>query len=112
MSDFIRVLGDDPVYTGRKTYMWIDSRIICKVYPIYAENGSDGNFWICTHEHDKAVLITYTLVDVSGTEYSCGKEKELLKLGIVTSQPSPMGFVWSKETGTESQFDPIIEHQD
>jgi hypothetical protein len=111
MSDLIRVLGDDPIYQGRKTYMWIDSRVICKVYPVYVEKGEDGSLWSCTADHPNATLLTYTLIDVNGQEYSCGKEPELQKLGITAIQKKPMGFVRSKETGKEIEVDPVTESE-
>ena len=112
MSEFIRAIGDDPAYEGRQCPMYIDTNMICKVYPVYAEKGSDGLYWRCTFNHLNAELITYTLVDVNGKEYSCGNEKELQKLGINTSKrESSIGFVSSRETGKQTTIDPLSEKE-
>jgi hypothetical protein len=111
MSDFIRVLGDDPVYQVRKAYMWIDSRLICKVYPVYTEKDDDGRHWLCTSDHPNAIIFTYKLIDLEGREYSCGNETELQKLGITATKSKPMGFVLSKETGMGSEVDPVTESE-
>ena len=107
MSEFIRVLGDDPHYTGRKAYMYIDSRMICKIYPIHVVKSDKGEYWRCTEDHPGATIYSYTLVDVNGSQYSCGAEKELQKLGIVENKPKfNIGFV-GQEGGDRLVVDPI-----
>jgi hypothetical protein len=111
VSEFIEVLGEDPQYPGRTAFMYIDARLICKIYPVYAEKGADGSHWRCTFDHPNAILFSYVLEDVKGNKYSCGKERELKKLGIVTGTPRAVGFVSSKETNQKVAVDPIVQNE-
>lgn len=94
MSDFLRVLGDDPQYKGRKAYCYVHRNSICRIHPVYAEVTPQGAF-LCTNNHPKAQLVSYTLLDVHGNEYSCGKKEELAKLGFIEERERKgrIGFV-------------------
>ena len=94
MSDFIRVLAPDPHYKVIKSHMYIHRGIIVKVYPVYAEVVGNQAFR-CTPDHPKAQIVSYTLVDQNGIEYSCGSEGELRKLGfeIKGEKKGKIGFI-------------------
>jgi hypothetical protein len=79
MSDFLRVLGDDPEDKGRKAYLFVHRSVICKVYPVWGVE-KDGRFCSCTPQHEGARVISCRLVDLQGKVYSCGKVGELRKL--------------------------------
>jgi hypothetical protein len=79
MSEFIRVLGDDPEEKGRKAYLLIHRSILCKVYPVWGVE-KDGRYCSCTPRQEGARVISCRLVDVQGKVYSCGKAGELRKL--------------------------------
>jgi len=81
VSDFIRVLGEDPNYKTAKLFVYVHKNAIVKAYPVWAEI-KDGKAWLCTQDHPGAKLIAYTLVDHAGKEYSCGNPAELHKLGL------------------------------
>lgn len=97
MSDFFRVLGVDPFYASKSTYMWIDSRLICKVYPVYAVQ-ADGQYWRVPADRNDADAVSYALIDVNGVEYSCSDPHELEKIGIDIVKPKgKIGFLRDKE---------------
>jgi hypothetical protein len=102
MAEFIRVLGDDPHYKGRKTYLLISPTIIWKAYPVWAEE-KGGQLYRCTEDHKGAKIVSYILVDTEGNEYSCGNRDELSVLGIpVETEPRPFGFVTIDEKNKET----------
>ena len=108
MSQFIRVLADDPHNTGRKTYIYIDSGMIWKIYPIWVERGPDGTLWRCSEDHANAEILSYNLIATDDTVYSCGNSKELQKLGIEISGRMPaMGFAVNRDTQEKISFDPL-----
>jgi hypothetical protein len=79
MSDFVRVLGDDPEEKGRKSYIYVHRLIIYKIYPIWGVE-KDGRWFSCTATHPDAKVMSCRLIDVQGKFYSCGKIEELKKL--------------------------------
>jgi hypothetical protein len=94
MSEFIRVLGDDPFYKGRKILMYLAVHSVQKVCPIFGVKRESGEYWRCLPDHDGAEIVSYQLTDFAGTTYSCGNAKELEKLGIVEPQPkAKIGFL-------------------
>jgi hypothetical protein len=100
MSEFIRVLGDDPFYKGRKIFMYIAVYSIQRVCPIYGVKSESGDYWRCIPEHEGAEVVSYQLTDFAGNTYFCGNPKELEKVGIFEPQPkSKIGFV--KQEGDE-----------
>lgn len=109
MNDFLRVLGDDPAYKGRKAYCYVHRNSICRIYPVYAEVTPQGAFQ-CTDNHPKAQIYSYTLIDVYGNEYSCGKKEELEKLGLIEEREHKgrIGFV----TGEDKKQYPIDTEND
>jgi hypothetical protein len=86
VSDFLRVLGDDRHYKGRKTYLYLHRGQVCRVYPVYAEV-MDGTMFRCTDGHPKAQVVSYELIDSSGNVYHCGDKDELAKLGLDLGKP-------------------------
>jgi hypothetical protein len=102
MSEFIRVLTTDPHFKTEGLYVFIDPRSIRKVYPVWAEE-HDGKLFLCTQNHSGGRIVSYTLVDGEGQEYSCGDSEELKKLGIRPGgQTGNVGFVCG-ETGDEAR---------
>ncbi|MEX0723026.1 MAG: hypothetical protein WD053_04080 [Gracilimonas sp.] len=92
MSDFINVVGESPFYKGTKIRMWLASNLIGKVYPVYAEKGSDGEYWECKPSHKNAEVVSYLVADHNGNEYYCDAE-ELKKIGIKNqSSNTKIGF--------------------
>ncbi len=79
MSDFIRVLGDDPEDKGRKNYFFIHRSVVYKIFPVWGVE-KDGRFCSCTPKNGDARVISCRLVDHQGKVYSCGKVEELKKL--------------------------------
>ena len=79
MSDFIRVLGDDPEDKGRKSYLFVHRLIICKIYPVWGVE-KEGRWFSCTASHPDAKVLSCRLIDVQGKFYSCGRIQELKKL--------------------------------
>jgi hypothetical protein len=51
---------------------------VAKIYPVWAEV-KDGKAWRCTPNHPNAQVISCTLVDYTGNQYSCGSFEELSK---------------------------------
>lgn len=93
MSDFVRVLADDPHYRGRKAYMHLHPSLVCKIYPVYGEITDKGIFR-CTEEHPNAKVVSFALVDIHGKEYSCGDKDELTKLGFEAhGRKGRIGFI-------------------
>ena len=94
MSEFVRVLGDDPYYKGRKTFMHIPVRSVQKICPMHAVKGENGHYYGCIPEDEGAQVVSYQLTDFNGSTYSCGNPKELRKLGIIGPQPNrQIGFL-------------------
>lgn len=94
MSDFIRVLGDDPYYKGHKSYLYLPINSIHRVCPIYAIKDEKGSYWRCAPEHEGAEILSYQVFALSGNDFSCGDPLELEKLGISNPQPRPqIGFI-------------------
>jgi len=109
MSEFIRVLGPDPVNKNRKTYQHIHRAIICKAIPVYAEE-KGGMFFDCTPNHPGAKLVSYRLLDANGVQYSCGDPQELNRLGIVNDdKKGRIGFV---QVGGKKQECDLVEGED
>jgi len=105
MSEFVRVLGDDPWYKGRKTFMHIAVHSVQKICPMYAVKDEHGQYYRCTAEHEAAEVVSYQLTDFSGSTYWCGNPKELEKLGIMEPPPKrQLGFV-SEEDGEKREVD-------
>jgi hypothetical protein len=80
MSNFIRVLGEDPYYSPRKTYMYLDPKAIYKAIPIYAVQDENGDYWRSIDTSD-AYILSYLLIDMKGNQYTCADINELEKLG-------------------------------
>lgn len=107
MSEFIRVLGDDPFYEGRKIYMHLAVHSVQKVCPIYGVKSENGDYWRCSPEDEDAEVMSYQLTDFSGGTYSCGDLKELEKLGIIKRQrKSKIGFL-NEEDDQKLEIDMI-----
>ena len=96
MSGFIRVLGDDADYKGRKAPMFVAISDICTVQPLWAVE-KDGEFWACTYDYKEGKIVSYLLVDFRGNKYSCGSG-ELQKLGIEIDSLKPkIGFLLGED---------------
>jgi hypothetical protein len=107
MSDFIRVIAKDIKYEGRKSFMWIRSHLICKVYPVYGEKGPDGEYWLCTHDHPKAEIVGHSLFDADGTQYFCAEQEQLQSLGVPVIPEPTFGFdVWLE--GKPNKLEPGV----
>ncbi len=105
MSQFMRVLADDPQYEGKKTYMYIAAHSIAKVVPVFAIKGDNGILWICHQDDEGAVHVSNLLFDSSGRQYSCGDKSELCKLGIDASENREIGFLQSDAEKTAFDID-------
>lgn len=79
MSDYIRVLGPNPDYEGSKMYFFLHMSLVARIYPVWAEV-KDGKAFLCTPNHPSAQVVSCTLVDHIGNQYSCGNFEELSKL--------------------------------
>jgi hypothetical protein len=88
MKDFILILGDDPLYKPRKTFMFVALNSIRRAYPIYAAKGSNDDYWRCTPEDQKAELRCCQLVDYEGKEYDCSVD-ECRQFGIAKPEEPP-----------------------
>lgn len=107
MSDFIRVLGDDPVYSPKQTYQWITANSVFKVVPIYAVE-DNGELWRCTADHERARLVSYRIFDVDGGTYTCASVGELQLLGIDTGAQKPhIGFIRDEGEDKPSPIDAV-----
>jgi hypothetical protein len=66
--------------------------LICKVYPIYGEKGTDGEYSLCTHDHPNAEIVGHALFDADGTQYFCAEQEQLKNLGIPVIPEPTFGF--------------------
>ena len=91
MPEFIKVLGDDPHYPTRRAPLFVNLTYISKIFPEWAEE-REGTLYRCSHEHPKAKVVGYTLVDSQGNKYSCNKE-EFDRVGVeLEPRRGPLGF--------------------
>lgn len=101
MSNFIRVLGDNLDYKGKKYYMYVNANCICQIHPAYAVKDASGGFWLSTPDHEGVEIISYFLFDNNGNKYSCGNHKELKKLGLSelkTKGKDNIGYIDQKDS--------------
>jgi hypothetical protein len=112
VSAYIRVLGPNPDYEGSKLYFFLHTSLVAKIYPVWAEI-KDGKAWRCTPNHPNAQVVSCTLVDHAGNQYSCGNFDELRKLlaendlyRLFGKEPPELekkhfGFIYSKDKPEE-----------
>lgn len=79
MSEFLRVLGDDPGNRGEKIHLFIRHTIVAMIYPVWGVF-KDGVAHLCTPNHPGAKVVSCMVVDHDGNRYSCARVDELGKL--------------------------------
>ena len=88
MSEFMKVVGNDPGSQGRKQVMFVATHHLLEMCPVYAEKGTDGQYYGCTSDHTRAELVTYRLTSIRGDLYFCGNPEELDKLHFAGTYPT------------------------
>jgi len=100
MHNPVRVLGPDITYEGLHYYFFIEASQVVAAYPSYAVKDKDGQLWVCTPDHEEAILIMYKLKYSDGNIYTCGNEKELNKLGLSLTpetEKRSIGFILDEQ---------------
>ena len=86
--------------------MYVDAEMIWKVLPIWSVKGKNGQLWRSCRGFPSAEIVSYRLIDKTGTEYTCADHGELAKLGLDVGRPQPkIGFVNVEDSEEKESVD-------